>query len=161
MLRSSWILNDSNLYRNIAKYCILLSEVCMITTVPHSTVSPQMWCISDIKAWFTRTQIWLARFCKVNLSNAKHSAGIFFPCLINLRWLRAIMALNINVIEDDCQFLGVLMRLSTRCEIWFTLGRAVCKLFFVKSLSLSLKSHTLCSKVNWIVEYKFIVRFKL
>ena len=33
-----------------------------------------------------------------------------------------IMALNINVIEDDCQFLGVLMRLSTRCEIWFTLG---------------------------------------
>ena len=44
------------------------------------------------------------------------------------------MALNINVIEDDCQFLGVLMRLSTR---W-----AVCKIFFVKSLSLSLKSHT-------------------
>ena len=32
------------------------------------------------------------------------------------------MALNINVIEDDCQFLGVLMRLSTRCEIWLTLG---------------------------------------
>ena len=32
------------------------------------------------------------------------------------------MALNINVIEDDCQFLGVLMRLSTQCEIWFTLG---------------------------------------
>ena len=31
------------------------------------------------------------------------------------------MALNINVIEDDCQFFGVLMRLSTRCEIWFTL----------------------------------------
>ena len=32
------------------------------------------------------------------------------------------MALIINVIEDDSQFLGVLMRLSTRCEIWFTLG---------------------------------------
>ena len=32
------------------------------------------------------------------------------------------MALNIDVIEDDCQFLGVLIRLSTRCEIWFTLG---------------------------------------
>ena len=31
------------------------------------------------------------------------------------------MALKINVIEGDCQFLGVLMRLSTRCEIWFTL----------------------------------------
>ena len=32
------------------------------------------------------------------------------------------MALNISAIEDDCQFLDVLMRLSTRCEIWFTLG---------------------------------------
>ena len=32
------------------------------------------------------------------------------------------MALNINVIKDDCQFLDVLMRLSTRCEIWFTPG---------------------------------------
>ena len=32
------------------------------------------------------------------------------------------MALDINAIEDDCQFLGVLMRLSTRWEIWFTLG---------------------------------------
>ena len=53
----------------------------------------------------------LPRFCKINLSNTKNSAGIFFPGLINLLWLL------INVIEDDCQFLGVLMRLSTRCEI--------------------------------------------
>ena len=39
--RASIVLN-SNLYRNIVKHCILLSEVCMIKTVPHSTVSPQM-----------------------------------------------------------------------------------------------------------------------
>ena len=39
--RVSIVLN-SNLYRNIVKYCILLSEVCMIKTVPHNTVSPQM-----------------------------------------------------------------------------------------------------------------------
>ena len=39
--RASIVLN-SNLYRKIVKYCILLSEVCMIKTVPHSTVSPQM-----------------------------------------------------------------------------------------------------------------------
>ena len=26
------------------------------------------------------------------------------------------------MIEDDCYFLGVHMRLSTRCKIWFTLG---------------------------------------
>ena len=43
VLRSSWIVNEYNL-----KYCIL-SEVCMIKTVPRSTVSPQMWCINCIK----------------------------------------------------------------------------------------------------------------
>ena len=43
VLRSSWIVNEYNL-----KYFIL-SEVCMIKTVPRSTVSPQMWCINCIK----------------------------------------------------------------------------------------------------------------
>ena len=36
----------------------------------------------------------LARFCKVNLSNAKNSCLILFPGLINLRRSRAIMALK-------------------------------------------------------------------
>ena len=36
-----------------------------------------------------------------------------------------------NVTEDDCEFLGVHMRLSTRCKIWFTLGL----LFFSKITS--------------------------
>ena len=40
----------------------------------------------------------LARFCTVNLWNAKNSAAI-------------------NAIKDDCQFLVVRMRLSTRCKI--------------------------------------------
>ena len=63
--RASIVLN-SNLYRNIniVKYCILLSEVCMIKTVPHSTVSPQMWRINVIKGWFTRTQICWQDFVK-------------------------------------------------------------------------------------------------
>ena len=39
VLRSSWILNECNLYFKIVKYCIL-SEVCMIKTAPHGTVSP-------------------------------------------------------------------------------------------------------------------------
>ena len=56
VLRSSWILIEYNLYFKIMKYCIL-SEVCMIKTAPHSTVSPQMWCIKSIKGWFTRPQI--------------------------------------------------------------------------------------------------------
>ena len=61
----------------------------------------------------------LTRFCKVNLSNAEKFGLIFFPGLINLDqeplWL-------LNVIEDDCYFLGVHMRISTRCKIWLTLG---------------------------------------
>ena len=50
------------------------------------------------------------------------------------------MALNINVIEDEYQFLGVHMRLSTRYKIWFTLG-LFANYFSLKSGSLSLKSH--------------------
>ena len=88
--------------------------------------SPQMWCINSIKGWFTRPHDLLARFCKVNLSNAKYSA--WFPGLIYCDqeplWL---------VIEDDCYFLGVHIRLSTRCKIKFTLRwTSVCKLFFSK-----------------------------
>ena len=45
-----------------------------------------------------------------------------------------------NVIKDDCQFLGVHMRPSTRCKVWFTLG-LFANYFCLKSLSLSLKSH--------------------
>ena len=51
VLRSSWILNECNLYCKIVKYCIL-SQVCMIKTVPHSTVSPQMWCTNGKKVGF-------------------------------------------------------------------------------------------------------------
>ena len=75
---------------------------------------------------------------------------IFFPGLINLRWSRAIMAFKCDV-EDDCQFLGVHMRLSTRCNIWFTLG-LFANYFSLELLSLSLKVTWMCSKVNWIVE---------
>ena len=40
VFRSSWILNECNLYFKIVKYCIL-SEVCVINTAPHSN-SPQV-----------------------------------------------------------------------------------------------------------------------
>ena len=67
---SFWILNECSLSWIIVRFCII-SEVCMINTAPHSTVSPQMWCIKSIKDL-------LARFCKVNLSNAKNSAWFVF-----------------------------------------------------------------------------------
>ena len=44
------------------------------------------------------------------------------------------------MIEDDWYFLGVHMRLSTRCKILFTIG-VFANYFSLKSLSLSLKSH--------------------
>ena len=74
---SSLILTECNLCC-IVKYGIL-SEVCMINTAPHSTVSPQMWCITSIyeRLVYTRPDL-LARFGKVNLSNAKHLA--WFVC---------------------------------------------------------------------------------
>ena len=49
-------LNECNLSWKIVKHYIL-SEVCMIKTAPHITVSPQMWCIRSMKCWFRRTQI--------------------------------------------------------------------------------------------------------
>ena len=49
------------------------------------------------------------------------------------------MALKYDV-EDDCQFLGVHMRQSTRCKILFTFEMTA-NYFSLKSPSLSLKSH--------------------
>ena len=62
----SWILNKCNLSWKIVNYCILY-EVCMIKTAPHSTLSPQMWCIKCIKykrLVCTHPDL-LARVCKV------------------------------------------------------------------------------------------------
>ena len=52
-------------------------------------------------------------------------------------------------------------RPSTRCKIWCTLG-LFANYFSLKSLSLNPSKITwMCSEVNWFVEYKFIVWFKL
>ena len=68
------------------------------------------------------------------------------------------------MIEDDCQFFGVHMRLSTRCKIWFTLG-LFANYFSLKSLGLSLqKSHECALKLTELrnksllfdLNYKFI-----
>ena len=76
VVRSSWILNECNFCYKIVQYCIL-SEVCVLKTVTPSTVSPQMWCINGIKGWFYTQPDLLARFCKVNLSNAKKFDRLF------------------------------------------------------------------------------------
>ena len=69
----------------------------------------------------------------------KFGLNFFFPDLINLCRAQEPLWL-LNVIEDDYQVLGVHMRISTRCKIWFTLG-LFANYFSLKSRSLSLKSH--------------------
>ena len=101
----------------------------------NSTVSPQMYKrLPDLHA---------PRFVSKILESKLHSVEckkfglICFPSLIYCDqeplWL-------LNVIEDDCYFLGVHLWLSTRCKIWFTLA-LFANYFSLKSLSLSLKSH--------------------
>ena len=77
VFRRSWILNECNLSWKIVKYCILY-EVCMIKTAPHSTLSPQTWCIKKYKRLVCTHPDLLARICKVNLSNRKNSAWFVF-----------------------------------------------------------------------------------
>ena len=65
----------------------------------------------------------LARICKVNLSNAKKFGLICFPriCFRGLIYCDQEPLWLLNVIEDDCYFLGVYIRLSIRCKIFFLL----------------------------------------
>ena len=100
---------------------ILVSEVCMIKRAPHSTVSPQMWCIKSMIGWFTRPQqILQSKLVELKKFGLICLPRICFPCLISCD--QEPLWLLINVMEDDCYFLGVHIRLSTRCKIWFTLG---------------------------------------
>ena len=80
----------------------------MIKTAPHSTLSPQMWCIKKIKDWFARTQIYWQEF--VNVERKKFGL-ICFPriCFPRLIYCDQEPSLLLNVTED--YFVGVHMRL--------------------------------------------------
>ena len=78
VLRWSRILNECNLsWKTIVK-CYILYEVCMTKTAPHSTLSPQTWCIKKYKRLVWTHPDLLARICEVNLSNAKNSTWFVF-----------------------------------------------------------------------------------
>ena len=66
------------------------------------------------------------------------------------------------IVDDICYFLGVHMRLSTRCEISFTPG-LFANYFSLKSLSLSLKSHQCALKLTdlWNTSLLFDLNDKL
>ena len=88
----------------------------------------------------------LARFCKSKVVERKKFGLICFQEFVFQICDQKPLCL-FNVIEDDCYFLGVHIRLSTRCKIWFTLG-LFANYFSLKPLSLSLKSHECALKLT-------------
>ena len=91
VFRWSWIWNECNFSWKIVKYCILY-EVCMIKTAPHSTLSPQMWCISKniYILVFTHPDL-LVTICKL-VESKKILPDLFSTPY--LRWSRVIIALK-------------------------------------------------------------------
>ena len=92
VLRSSWILNESNLFCKIVEYCILhrglydknsASWYCFTSDVMYKKYKRLVYTSPDL----------LARFCKVNLPNAKKKGPDLFS-RPNLLWSTAIMALK-------------------------------------------------------------------
>ena len=134
LLPWSWILNEFNLSWKIVKYCILY-EVCMIKTAPHSTLSPQMWCIknnNNNKRLVCTHPDLLARICK--LVERKEFGLICFPriCFPRLIYCGQEPLLFLNLTED--YFLGVHIRL-----------------YQLDTRFVSLQNHLTCpSKVTWM-----------
>ena len=109
----------------------------MIKTVPQGTFSPQMMYKKYKRVVYTSPDL-LARFCKINckLVERKKLSLICFPriCVPGLIYCDQEPLWLLNVIEDDCYFLGVHIRLSTRYDVRLSslLAWTVCKLFFSK-----------------------------
>ena len=85
----------------------------------NGTVSPQMSCIKSIKGCrFTHHQICWQDFFKL-VERTKFGL-ICFPriCFPGLIYCDQEPLWNLNVIEDDCYFLRVQIRLSTRCKMF-------------------------------------------
>ena len=90
----------------------------MIKTAPHSTLSPQMWCIKKKKRMVCRHPDLLARICK--LVERKTFGLICFPriCFPRLIYCEQepLLLLNLNVHLFECTYKAI----STRYKICFT-----------------------------------------
>ena len=92
----------------------ILYEVCMIKTAPHSTFSPQMWCIKKKKKRLVCTHPdLLARICK--LVDCKKFGLICFPRLIYCDQ-EPLLLLNLTVHLFGCTYKAI----STGYKICFT-----------------------------------------
>ena len=87
----------------------------MIKAAPHSTLSPQMWCIkknNNKTLVYTHPDL-LARICK--LVDCKKFGLICFPRLIYCDQ-EPLLLLNLTVDLFGCTYKAI----STRYKIWFT-----------------------------------------
>ena len=84
----------------------------MIKTAPHSTLSPQMWCIKNKRLVCTHPDL-LARICK--LVDRKKFDLICFPRLIYCDQ-EPLFLLNLTVHLSGCTYKAI----STRYKISFT-----------------------------------------
>ena len=136
----------------------------MIKTVLHGTV---LMMYKKYKRLVYTSPDLLARFCKINckLVERKTFGLICFPrsCFPGLIYCDQGPLWLLNVIEDDCYFWGVHIRLSTRCKIKFTLSLDCLQIIFsLKSLRLSLKSHECALKLTdlWNTSLLFDLNYK-
>ena len=159
---SSWILNKCNLSCKLWNLhsCILFA-VCMIKTVSHSTVTSDLMYKKYKRLVYVPPDL-LARFCTVNVSNAKNSAWFCFPRIcfpglifcdqepLGLMWSKMIAFLG------GAHIYKAIINLRPY-KICATLG-LFANYFSLKSLlPFPLKVKWMCPKVNWFVDYKFIV----
>ena len=104
----------------------LLFEVCMIKTTPRSTLSPQMWCIKNIKDRFARTQIYWQEFVNA-CRTQKIRSDLFSKNLFStpyLLWSKAIIALkcvHIRLHQLDTRFVSLqIPQKSHECAVKLT-----------------------------------------
>ena len=112
---------------------LCLRSAGMIKSVPHTTVSPQMWCINGIKVGLHAPRF-VDKILQSKLVERKKVGLSFFP-LINLRWSRAIMWPKM-ITSFWVYIWGY--QLDVRFDSLFGL---FANYFSLKSDSLSLKSH--------------------
>ena len=136
----------------------------MIKTVPHTTVSPQMWCIKSIKGWFTRPQTCWQDFIKFEVAQIHFLSDVFVAVaavvhnkqnLNKYPWKNRFLEVIFGIIQNGPECSPLCRKLAERslkrrgshvCHLHF--GKSPCRcqelidLIFRLSLSLS---HLFCS----------------
>ena len=111
----------------------------MIKTAPHSTLSPQMWCIKKNKRLVCTHPDLLARICK--LVDRKKSGLICFPRLIYCDQ-EPLLLLNLTVHLFGCTYKARYKNCFTPKSLNFSMGASLSAV--AKSIYYSLYSTGMC-----------------